>query len=499
MDAMTNDEDDDDVDTALATKWPDPDQIVFTVGDDILPRYYTQSAGSVEPAADVVVPYELYPAATADWAQRVRDSSGVVIVCAAPVIVVVFTVGVLLTAGAIRRVQTSVLSTAFYVFVALVVDAFVLWSQCGGEWLRAAVGIDLRHIITSSNAVLCKIYPYVSYLAVNLSSWLTVVMAAETTCIYQRPQRLTSVCQLTRAHRVVAGFLIVLGLLNVYVVWAYTFIQHSSSESADEWACVDKLSDPRALSVDLSWDRDVARLSVSTTRFVVGQMLPYFIVFSCAVQLLTKRWRRADQLRQVDNTWKACNVDATAARQLHTAFSVVCIAHSVLLLPRLAFDSFLLVTDPRLTGQRTVAYRPAVLLARTVVYLLHFVFLAARPLLVFAASSSFRRHVAELCVRCRCCLCCCCCCARQKRRQRRSSSSDGSVGGGGSATTNAGATTADNVQPLLGKTGNEPQTNHVTFDPNTVDLCASRTSSASAAIVLENGAPCIKIFSMTSV
>jgi len=320
-------------------------------------------------------------------------------------------------------------------------------------------------------------------------------MAAETTCIYQRPQRLTSVCQLTRAHRVVAGFLVVLGLLNVYVVWVYTFTQHLS---AADWICVDRLSDPRALNVDMLWDRDVARLSVSATRFVVGQMLPYFIVFSCAVQLLTKRWRRADQLRQVDNTWKACNVDATTARQLHTAFSVICIAHSVLLLPRLAFDSFLLVTDPRLTGQRTVAYRPAVLLARTVVYLLHYAFLATRPLLLFAASSSFRRHVAELCVRCRCCLCCCCC-ARQKRRQRRSSSSDGSVGGGCSATTNAGVTTADNVQPLLGKTANETHTNHVTFDPNTVDLCATRTSSASAAIVLENGAPCIKIFSMTSV
>ena len=355
-----------------------------------------------------------------------------------------------------------------------------------------------------------------SYLAVYLSSWLTVVMAAETTCIYQRPQRLTTVCQLTRAHRVVAALLIVLGLVNVYVIWAYTLIQHPSSPA--DWVCVDRLSDPRAIDADYDWQLDIARLSVSTARFAVGQMLPYFVVFSCAVQLLTKRWRRADQLRQVDNTWKACNVDATTARQLHTAFSVICIAHSVLLLPRLAFDSFLLVTDPRLTGQRTVAYRPAVLLARTIVYLLHYVFLASRPLLLFAASSSFRRHVAELCVRCRCCVCCCscvnqkrvrcrccvcCCCVNQKRRQRRSSSSDGSVCGGASATSNAGITAGDHVtvavQPLLGKTANETHTNHVTFDPNTVDLCATRTSSASAAIVLENGAPCIKIFSMTSV
>ena len=156
MDAMTSDEDDDDVDTVLATKTPVPDQIIFAVGDDILPRYYRQSPSSAEPVDDVL-PYELYPAATPDWAQQVRDTSGVLVVCGAPVVVIIFTVGVLLTASAVRRVQTTILSTAFYVLVALVVDAFVLWTQCGGEWLRAAVGVDIRHIVTTSSAVLCKV------------------------------------------------------------------------------------------------------------------------------------------------------------------------------------------------------------------------------------------------------------------------------------------------------------------------------------------------------
>jgi len=153
---MDADKDDDDVDTVLATKPPAPDQIVFAVGDDIMPRYYTQSPGSAEPVGQVA-PYELYPAATADWAEQVRNSSGLLIVCGALVIIVVFSVGAVLTASAVRRVQTSVLSTAFYVLVAIVVDAFVLWTQCGAEWLRAAVGIDIRYILTNSNAVLCKV------------------------------------------------------------------------------------------------------------------------------------------------------------------------------------------------------------------------------------------------------------------------------------------------------------------------------------------------------
>jgi len=162
MEAMANDEDDDDVDASLlmmATRPPSvPDQIIFAVGDDILPRYYTQSRADADrPVPDVVVPYELYPAATADWAAQVRDTSGMLIVCGALVIIVVFSVAAVLTVSAVRRVQSSVLSTAFYVLVAIVVDAFILWTQCGAEWLRAAVNIDIRDIITSSSAVLCKV------------------------------------------------------------------------------------------------------------------------------------------------------------------------------------------------------------------------------------------------------------------------------------------------------------------------------------------------------
>jgi len=167
MDEMTNDENDDDVDAILATKPPVPDQIVFAVGDDIMPRYYTQSPGSAEPVGEVA-PYELYPAATADWAEQVRNTSGLLIVCGTLVIIVMFSVGAVLTASAVRRVQTTVLSTAFYVLVAIVVDAFVLWTRCGSEWLRAAVGIDVRDILTSSNAVLCKVNCLC--LSINLAS-----------------------------------------------------------------------------------------------------------------------------------------------------------------------------------------------------------------------------------------------------------------------------------------------------------------------------------------
>jgi len=71
MDTLTSDEDDDDVATRRP---PAPDQVIFSVGDDILPRYFTQSAetSAAEEADGAVVPYELYPAATKHWAGQVR-------------------------------------------------------------------------------------------------------------------------------------------------------------------------------------------------------------------------------------------------------------------------------------------------------------------------------------------------------------------------------------------------------------------------------------------
>lgn len=156
--------------------------------------------------------------------------------------------------------------------------------------------------------LLSQIYPFVISLALQLSSWLTVVMAAETAWVYQRPQRLTSVCRLQRARRVLGGLLIALGLSNVHLLWTYTIHypprSGTGSSLADPPVCIDRLADPRkipASSADStpSWDVDIARLFASGFRFMVSQLIPYFAVFSCAVMLITKRWRRRDQLRQV--------------------------------------------------------------------------------------------------------------------------------------------------------------------------------------------------------
>lgn len=91
-----------------------------------------------------------------DEATRLRELMAL-IVYLSPAFLVFATVGNLLGAVTLYRIYPAVLSTAFYVFVGLLLDTVVIWSRCGLEWLRLITDKDLRGIIASSSAVICKV------------------------------------------------------------------------------------------------------------------------------------------------------------------------------------------------------------------------------------------------------------------------------------------------------------------------------------------------------
>lgn len=189
-------------------------------------------------------------------------------------------------------------------------------------------------------------------------------------------------------------------------------------------------------------------------------------------------------------------------------------------------------------GHRTVSYRPASVLAKAIVYLLHYTFLAVRPLILVGVSSAMRRQCAEdacfaTIAGSRLGVCCCVCLRRKSSSSsnhvhRHHSTSSLSVDGGsivgtGSGLATSGAGSANDYgtsvvgEPLLQKSvveNNHHGHHHVTFNEiaKTDDMMGGTiltplppppppqcSPAAAAAIVLENGAPCIKIFSMTSV
>lgn len=327
---------------------------------------------------------------------------------------------------------------------------------------------------------LFQFFPFVSQFAVQLSAWMTVAMAAETALVYQRPHALMRVCRLSRARLVVAVTVACLAVVNSSCFYSYALMSSSSGRSFPG-LCVNWATDQRAPwkgRAMTSQGRDPTKIVLMTVDLFVADLVPYFAIFSCVVMLVTKRMRRRDQVRQIDNTWKACNVDSSTAHQLHTSFIVVAIFHTVLLFPQLTYKTFTFVTDPQVTRlvQHTVAYRPAALTARAVCHLLHSLFLSSKVFAFVVACPAFRRECVAIFT-----------CFRR----------DDSIA-------------ADHVTtglPLLQPPPPPPiiitdnsrmsggQTSPVTQGSPEIKVDAALSSAA----ILENGAPCIKIFSMTSV
>ena len=256
------------------------------------------------------------------------------------------------------------------------------------------------------------------------------------------------------------------------------------------WLAIDWRHEPPTDSSTADPDSDLraARIALMAVDLLLVDLAPYFVVFSAAVMLVTKRSCRKDQTKQMDNTWKACGVDAAAARQLQTAFIVLAVGHSMLLFPRVAYRTFLFVVDPQIAGGsmlfQSATLRSAVSLSRTVCALLQYVFIATKFAVLVAVSPSFRRQCA---VAAACRRRCCCCCFRSP------SSPDGAAetaaGNDGRAVTGGGGGPGDHVtdQPLLERPAAATK------------LDSTGAGLTSTTLIVENGAPCIKIFSMTSV
>lgn len=315
---------------------------------------------------------------------------------------------------------------------------------------------------------------------------MTVAMAAETALVYQRPQALMRVCRLRRARFVVMVTVVGLAVVSSACFYSHALVpppQAAPGSRPLTGLCTNWVTEQRTPWKVTGGGRDAAKIVLMTVDLLVTDLVPYFAIFSCVVMLVTKRMRRRDQVRQIDNTWKACNVDSSTAHQLHTSFIVVAIFHTVFLFPQLTYKTFNFVTDPQVTGlvQHTVAYRPAALTARAVCHLLLALFLSSKVLAFVVASPAFRRECIAVFT-----------CFRRYVTE---------------------ATSADHVAtglPLLQPPPPPPLVhvgeNHrlpspaCSLQPSPAPAApTAKPDALSSAAILENGATCIKIFSMTSV
>ena len=314
-----------------------------------------------------------------------------------PVLLVIGTFGNIFSAVVMIRMFQKVLSTCLYIFVMLIIDLAVLYIRCGNDWIRNLADVDIKDIAKLSSNSVCKIYPFVSDFALHLSTWLAVAMATECAIVTLGPDRLMKICRLERARAVVLLMIVLLVCVNAHCFWTFALVKVEKTMMEEEICTNARQGNQNS--------EEFRKVVWPVIDLLVAGFFPFFIIFACCVIMITKRVRRKDHMRLMENTWKSYSVDVAAAKQMHLAIIVLCIMHLILLLPKLACDIFLFLVDPNELALIEMSLRLQAKkdLADAISNLLLYVYLSCKVFVFMGTSRTFRRELCLLitCRKCR--------------------------------------------------------------------------------------------------
>lgn len=297
----------------------------------------------------------------------------------------------------------SILSTCLYLTLAGAVDALVLCILAGNAWIDVLHGTDIRHEAQHHTNSLCKMYPFVENVLVHLSVWLLSAACIETAAVTLKPSQLARICTKERARAATLLLFVLLVCVNAHSFWTYALVKQEKSGGESYMTC----SNVKQGNID---SEEFRRIAWPVIDFVIADLAPYFVLFSASVIVVTRRIRRSETLRHSAQLWKLHTLDASTAKQLHTAIIALAICHLLLVLPKLSYDIFAFL-EGNLKLWKTAgdddkvpienAWKGKKKLAKTVSSLCMYSFLALKFFVYSISSIRFRVEVVNV-------LTCCC-------------------------------------------------------------------------------------------
>ena len=350
---------------------------------------------------------------SAEYAEKTfpeRKAAKDIMVYGAPFLLVVGTIGNVVSAIVLWRLLRKVLSTCVYVFVMMPVDLVALYIRCGNDWLVHTADVNVRHIAMLSSKSMCKIYPFVEDLALHFTIWMTVAMAVETAIVTMKPKDLMKICTIDRARAVVMLLVVLMVCVSAHCFWTYALIK------------IERTSYQRLVCVTIrpghqNTGDHFRRYVWPIMGILVTGLIPYLVIFSCTVLTVTRRLRKRDEVKQLENTWKAYSVDSGVARQCQVAFSWLCVMHLVLYAPQLTFDIVYFCAHPVMMAMTrfSIDLDAKLELASGVSSFLLYVYLSCKFLVIMAVCKRFRQEFLDV-IMCRLC--------RKRRRVTRRTQND---------------------------------------------------------------------------
>lgn len=338
-----------------------------------------------------------------------RDTAGYIETYTPPVLLVLGTFGNIVSAIILRRMYQRVLSTCLYCFVVVIVDLLVLYVLAGNVWVARLTDVNLKHTAMLSSNSLCKIYPFIADLLIHLSIWLTVAMVIETTVVVIKPAKLLRTCSLERSRAVILLIVVLLICVNAHCFWTFALVKVDKTTIKEEVCTTARQGNHNS--------EEFRKIVWPIMDIVVADLLPYCVLFSCTVMLLTKRCRRRRQQRrqrradptdaadrELEAVWKSFSLDATSARQFQTSFLALALMHLVLLLSKLGNDIFHFLVDAEGLSlvEYTLVLESKMLLSDAVCSTLLFVFVSCKFFVLLATCRRFREEFVAV-MTCRSC------------------------------------------------------------------------------------------------
>ncbi|XP_053395950.1 neuromedin-U receptor 2-like [Mercenaria mercenaria] len=132
-----------------------------------------------------------------------------------PMLLVLGTLGNLLTIVVLMRSKSRMSSTALYLSSLAVSDLLVLWTGLLRQWINYMFDVDVRHFSVAG----CKIHVFLVYFATQCSSWLLVAVTSERFIGVLLPHKVKQGC--TTRIAIVTISIIVGSLMLLNVHWFY--------------------------------------------------------------------------------------------------------------------------------------------------------------------------------------------------------------------------------------------------------------------------------------
>lgn len=136
---------------------------------------------------------------------------------ALPVIIIMGTIGNVLSFFVLVRCQMRNTSVYFYLLALAVADTSMLYVSAFKTWIRAVFGYELLH--ESDGA--CKVVTFLFLFWLHLSAWLIVFVTVDRFVVVWFPFKASSVCTVTRSRIATVALVMTIIVYNSHVFWTY--------------------------------------------------------------------------------------------------------------------------------------------------------------------------------------------------------------------------------------------------------------------------------------